>query len=175
MKKDNSKKIIIFLMVIGILTTIGVAFSLQIFVQDYANTRFSVEYDSTWKVKDKKDKLVLEHKTSNGILSIQTKELEMNYIDTKLSDIVSDIIYSIEQQNKGYNLINMSDSPSTKYESYSYLYEKGNNQVLVNIYKKDNILIIAFYEATNDYYDIVLDSVDTILSTLNIISGEKVN
>lgn len=172
--KRNSK-IIIFLMVIGILTTIGVAFSLQIFIQKYENEFFKIEYDTTWKVLDKKEKLVLEHKTSKGILSIQNKKLEINFLDIPLNDIVSDIVYSIEEQNTDYKLINVGDSPSEKYESFSYLYEKGNEQVLVNIYKKDNVLIVVYYQSNSEYYDIVLDSVDTILDSLEIISGEKVN
>lgn len=171
----RNKNVIIFLMIIGVLTTIGVAFSLQIFIQNYSNDQFSVEYDTTWKIVDKEDKLVLEHKVSNSVLSIQTKKLETNYIDIKLSDIISDIIYSIEEQNSDYNLINMIDNPSDKYESYSYLYEKGSEQVLVNIYKDNNLLVIVYYQADSEYYDIVLDSVDTILDSLVITSGEKVN
>jgi hypothetical protein len=69
----------------------------------------------------------------------------------------------------------MFDSPSDKYQSYSYLYENESNQVLVNVYKKDTKVIITYYEASNEYYDIVLDSVDTILDSLIIVSGEKVN
>ena len=69
----------------------------------------------------------------------------------------------------------MDENPSNKYESYSFLYEKGMEQVLVNIYKKDNKLVIAYYKANSEYYDIVLDSVDIILDSLEIISGEKVN
>ena len=172
--KRNSK-IIIFLMIIGILTTIGVAFSLQIFIQKYENEFFKIEYDTTWKVLDKKEKLVLEHKTSKGILNIQNKKLEINFLDIPLKDIVSDIVYSIEKQNTDYKLINVGDSPSEKYESFSYLYENGNEQVLVNIYKKDNVLIVVYYQSNSEYYDIVLDSVDTILDSLEIISGEKVN
>ena len=82
--------------------------------------------------------------------------------------MAKDIIYGIEEQNKDYRLINMFDSPSDKYQSYSYLYENESNQVLVNVYKKDTKVIITYYEASNEYYDIVLDSVDTILNSLEI-------
>jgi hypothetical protein len=175
--KSNKKnrKIIIFLMIIGILTTIGVAFSLEIHIQNYEGKSFIVDYDSTWKVVDNNNKLVLKHKVSDSVLSIQSKRLERNYIDISLKDIISDVIYSIEEQNKDYVLISMRSNTSDKYEAYSYLYENKTDQVLVRIFKKDAMLIIAYYEANSDYYDIVLDSVDAIFDSMEIISGEKVN
>lgn len=171
----RNKNIIIFLVLIGILTTIGVAFSLQTFIYDYNSEYFNLKYDNTWKIVEKKDKLILEHKVSKGILNIQVKELESNYMDIKLKDLIKDVIHSIEQQNSSYNLINISDNPSDKYESYSYLYEKDNEQVLVNIYKSNALLLIVYYQSDSEYYDIVLDSVDTILNSLEINSMEKVN
>lgn len=173
MKKND--KIIIILMILGMVMTIGVTFSLQIFTKNISYNDFIVTYDTTWKVIEKENRLKLEHKKSKAVLSIQCKDLEKNYLDVNLSDIINDIMYEIEEQNKDYKLINMFDSPSDKYQSYSYLYEDESNQVLVNVYKKDTKVIIAYYEATNEYYDIVLDSVDTILDSLIIISGEKVN
>ena len=173
--KNKSNRILAILMIIGIIVTIGVAYSYQIKLKDYDNSDFVVEYDSTWKVLKKDKGLELEHKKSKSILNIQCKKLEVNYMDTKLKDIIMDIKYDIEQQNEGYVLIAMEESPNTKYESYSFLYEKGMEQALVNVYKKDNKLIIAYYEANSEYYDIVLDSVDIILDSLEIISGEKVN
>lgn len=173
MKKHRN--IIIFLMIIGVLTTIGVAFSLEIYTQKYECNAFVVEYDSTWKVLDKKEKLVLEHKISDSVLNIQSKQLEKNFMDISLKDIISDIVFSIEEQNKDYVLINMSSNTSDKYEAYSYLYENKTDQVLVKILKRDATLIIAYYESNSEYYDVVLDSVDTILDSIEIISGEKVN
>ncbi len=171
----RNKIIILILCIILLVITFGVGYSIQVFTKNYENDNFIVEYDTTWKVLNSDNELKLEHKKSNAVLSIQCKVLDYNYIDTKLKDIINDIIYGIEQQNTEYKLINVEDSPSDIYESYSYLYEKDNEQVLVNVYKKDTKLIIVYYEADTKYYDIVLDSVDTILDSLEIISGEKVN
>ena len=77
-------------------------------------------------------------------------------------------MYSIEQQNKDYKLINMSDEAKSDYEVYSYLYEKDMEQVLINVYKKGSKLVIAYYQADSEVYDIVLDSVDTIFASLRI-------
>jgi hypothetical protein len=41
-------------------------------------------------------------------------------------------------------------------------------QVLVNVYKKNDKLVIAYYQADSESYDVVLDSVDTILNSLEI-------
>lgn len=171
----RNKVIMFILCVILIVVTIGIGYSIQVFTRNYVNDNFIVEYDTTWKVLNNENELKLEHKKSKAVLSIQCKVLDNNYIDTKLKDIISDVTYGIEQQNTDYRLINVGDSPSDIYESYSYLYENGNEQVLVNVYKSDSKLIIVYYEADTKYYDIVLDSVDTILDSLEIISGEKVN
>lgn len=173
--KNKSNIILAIIMILGIAVTIGVAYSYQIRTKNYDNADFVVKYDSTWKVLDKNKGLKLEHKKSKSILYIQCKKLETNYMDTDLKDIIMDIKYDIEQQNEEYVLIAMEENSSNKYESYSYLYEKGMEQVLVNVYKKDNKLIIAYYEANSEYYDIVLDSVDIIMDSLEILSGEKVN
>ena len=172
----KEKTILIVTLVVILLVTFGISRSLKIKVVDYKNENFVVNYDSTWKEIEKNNtELKLKHRKSDAILRIQAKELDSNFIDTRLEDIISDIIYSIEEQNSDYKMINIQSSPSSIYDSYSYLYEKGDMQVLINIYKKDNKLIIAFYEASNEYYDIVLDSVDIILDSLKIYAGDEVN
>ena len=138
--------------------------------KEYSNDSYSIKYDTTWKVTDKKE-LSLEHRKSKSTFNIVVKELESNYYDTKLKDIIKDIIYDVESQNEEFKLINIEENISDKYEGFSYLYEKGNEQVLVNIYKKDNKLILAYYSASNEYFDIVLDSVDNMFNSLEIKSG----
>lgn len=172
MKK--STKIMIVIMVLGLIVTFGIVSFSKIKIKEYESVNFNVKYDTTWKVEKIHKELRLKHKKTKAILSIQGKVIENNYIDTKLSDLIDDIIYGIEEQNKDYQLINMMESPSSKYDSYSYLYEKDMEQVLVNIYKKDNKVIIVYYQADSEYYDIVLDSVDSILNSLEIVSGEEV-
>jgi hypothetical protein len=94
--------------------------------------------------------------------------IEDNYSDVELEEFIDEVVYSIEQQNKEYSLINMKKNDDSKYESFSYLYEKGMEQVLVNVYKKNDKLVIAYYQADSESYDVVLDSVDTILNSLEI-------
>ena len=162
-------------MVLSVIVTWGITYSFKNNIKNYDTVNFIVSYDNSWKIDNDDYEFRLVHKKTKSILDIRCKELDSNYIDTSLSDIIVDVVESIEEQNSDYNLINMMSSPSDMYESYSYLYEKDNEQVLVNIYKKDTKLIIAYYQADNEYFDIILDSVDTILDSLEIISGEKVN
>ena len=172
------KKRDVVLLVVGflcLLLVIGISYSSQIKIVEYKNSYFSIKYDTTWSVKTNNNELYLTHKKSNSTFRIQGKKLDDRYMDTKLADIIDDILFSIEMQNEGYQLINKIYNGSDKYENYSYLYEKDMNQVMVSIYKKDNRLIIAYYEAKSDYFDIVLDSVDIMLDSLEIVLGEEVN
>ena len=171
-----NKKIWLILGVVLVILTIGIV----VFVKssngfkEVKTDDFVITYDSTWKkVKDKKG-VTLKHKKTNSKISIQCKELDDNYLGVSLKDILPDIIYGIEEQNKNNNLINTFDSPSTEYESYSYLYEDNMDQALVNIYKKDNKVIIAYFSADSEVFDIVLDSVDEIFNSLEIKTGEEI-
>jgi len=168
-------KYLILVIIISCVLMMGITFAINNTTREYSDDNFKVSYDSTWNVENKNNELKLKHKKTGSILRIQCKSLSSAYIDVKLDDIINDTIYSIEKQNEGYNLINKSSGITDKYQSYSFLYEKDMQQVLVNIYKKDAKLIIAYYEADSEYYDIVLDSVDTILDSLEIYTGEKVN
>lgn len=173
-----NKKVIIGI-IIGLITIILVGLALYFTFRkkdgnkEFKNDYFKVEYDASWKVKESKKYLELEHKRTKAIVKIQYKILDENYIDTNLSSIRDNIVESIINQNEGYELINTSDNINKQYESYSYLYEKDDEQVLVNIYKKDSTLVILYYDALSKYFDIVLDSADTIIESLEIYSGEK--
>ena len=162
--KKRQRIIIIGAIVIALLAAY-VIISSKVRIITVSNANFRVSYDTTWRVKDKKDQLYLVHKKTKSELKIQCKVLEDNYIDTNLSDLIDDIIFGIEEQNEDYVLINREESNSV----YSFLYENNDKQVLVRIIKKDNKVIIAYYEAESKYYDIVLDSVEIILDSLEIV------
>ena len=163
---------LIITVVLLTLVVINVFLKNKITTSEYKNDNYKIVYDSTWEVVENEKYLELKHKKTNSILKIQSKELDDAYIDTRLSLLIDDIMDSIIDQNTGYNLINYSKNDD-RYDSYSYLYEKDDEQVLVNIYKKDRVLIIMYYSAQSDYFDIVLDSVDTMIDTLEIFVGEK--
>ena len=170
--KNNTLNILMPIL-FAIITLLMIVYNVrdnQIKVLEYSNDNISLKYDSTWRVNNE-DYFSIEHKKSDSTFKILVKELDSNYYDTSLKDLIKDVIYDIEKQNEGFNLINIEDNITDKYDGYSYLYENQEEQVLVNVYKKDNKLVIAYYCASNEYYDIVLDSVDTILNSLEIKSG----
>lgn len=163
--KSKRFKIMAILFLIGFSIALGVSYS----VNDGGRKEgiFKVEYDSSWKLVYGNE-FMLKHKKTNSVINIQSKKLEDKFIDTDLKYLIDDIIYSIEEQNKDYKLIKISNDVNTEYQAFSYLYEKNKEQVLVNVYKNHGTLVIAYYEADSEVYDIVLDSVDTILSSLRI-------
>lgn len=163
--KKRERIILIGAAIIIALVAILVIAKSKIKIYTVSNSNFRVSYDSTWRVKDKKEQLYLVHKKTKSVLRIQCKILEDNYINTSLSELIDDIVFSIEEQNKDYVLINREGTN----EEYSYLYENNDKQVLVRIMKKDNKVIVAYYEAESKYYDIVLDSVEIILDNLVIL------
>lgn len=163
--KNKRLKIIIILFFISFIIALGVSYSVD--MKDAKEGIFTVDYDSTWRLVNK-DEFTLKHKKTGSIISIQSKILEERYVDTELKYLIQDIMYSIEEQNQDYKLINVNDKNDSNYELFSYLYEKDMEQVLVNIYKKGNKLVVAYYKADSEVYDIVLDSVDTILASLKI-------
>ena len=162
----------IFLISIIILITItaiiGILLINKVKVLEYENNDYSFSYDTTWNLVLEDKEPVLTHKKSKAVIKVKTKELTNNFIDMDLSDIIIDITYLVEQQNPEYKLISSQEDPSDRYDSFSFLYEYDNEQALVYIYKKDTKLVIVYYTADSSYYDIVLDSVDSILGTLVI-------
>lgn len=169
------KKRDVVLLVVGflcLLLVIGISYSSKVKLIEYKNDLFSIKYDTTWRVKSSKNELSLVHKKSNAVFRVQAKKIDDRYMDTKLADIIDEVLFSIESQNTDYKLINKIYNAEDKYENYSYLYENEMNQVLVSVYKKDNKLVIAYYEAQSEYFDIVLDSVDMMLDSITIVLGE---
>lgn len=170
-----NKKIIVGIGIISILAIGIIVFVLstqKIKMHEYKTEDYKIVYDSTWKIKEE-DSFLLEHKKSGSTLSIQSKELESYLIDTNLKDLLPEIIASIEEQNEGFDLISIEEYDQDTYQEYAYLYEKEQEQALIHIYKKDTKLLVVYYVSTSTYYDIVLDSVDSILESLEIYAGEK--
>lgn len=134
---------------------------------EYKNNLYSIKYDSTWKKSEKSDKeFKLIHKRSKATLDIKVKEIDDSYIDTDLDELIDDIVYGIKKQNNEYKLLSKDKLDNN---SYSYMFENDNNNVLVNIYKKDNNIVFIYYEAEFKYFDIVLDSVDSIIESFKFI------
>ena len=71
--------------------------------------------------------------------------------------------------------VKLSDKHSDDDYSFVCIDHYNGKGEWTNHNKKDNKVIVVYYEADSECYDIVLDSVDSILRTLEIYTGEKVN
>ena len=139
----------------------------------YKNDYYSFVYDTTWKVKDNKDIIVLNHNNKNSKITITRKELDTYLIDVSLEDMISDIIYEVEKQNEDYKLINKQYNE--KYNRYELLYENDTEECLVYILKKDNVLVFMYYNSLLKYFDITLDAFDSLSNDIYIVNGERLD
>ncbi len=171
MKKIKEKwKIILFIIVLILSLLIEILYfnSKKVELKNYQNDYYKIKYDTTWNLKNNK----LEHKKSKSRIKVNYKVLDQSYIDIELKDIINDLLYSIEKQNKDYEKI-MQKKIDNPYEGYQVLYEDNDVQSLVTIYKKDNVLLFITFNADSEYFDILIDNVETILNSVEIYSGER--
>lgn len=171
MKKIKEKwKIILFIIVLILSLLIVILYfnSKKVEIKNYQNDYYKIKYDTTWNLKNDK----LEHKKSKSRIKVSYKVLDQSYIDIELKDIINDLLYSIEKQNKDYEKI-MQKKIDNPYEGYQVLYEDNDVQSLVTIYKKDNVLLFITFNADSEYFDILIDNVETILNSVEIYSGER--
>ncbi len=171
MKKIKEKwKIILFIIVLILSLLIVILYfnSKKVELKNYQNDYYKIKYDTTWNLKNDK----LEHKKSKSRIKVNYKVLDQSYIDIELKDIINDLLYSIEKQNKDYKKI-MQKKIDNPYEGYQVLYEDNDVQSLVTIYKKDNVLLFITFNADSEYFDILIDNVETILNSVEIYSGER--
>ncbi len=127
-------------------------------------------YDSTWKIdKKENDSIILKHNSGSKV-TIQISTLTDEYRYATMDELIDELLYNLEQQNPDYKLLSKKQDKITKYEfdGYKLLYENNKEQVMINVYKKSDQLVIIRYEAENDYFDILLDSVHSIIYNLNI-------
>ena len=131
---------------------------------------YSLKYDSTWKIAEKEDlEISLIHKKSKSKLDIKIIELdEMQY--KSLDELFSSFLYNLQEQNKDYKLIYREKSKFTKnnVEGYKTLFESDEGQTSIYFYKQGNKLVTFIYEATFDYFDILLDNVNTIIYNFSL-------
>ena len=160
------RKVSVIVLIISLLLLISIVIMSNNMknIKDYSNDLYSLKYDSTWKIKSKNNyDLELEHKKTKSSLTFKYKKIDDSYIDTKLDVIITDIMKSIELQNKEFLAIG-----EVKNENgyFSYLYENDNEQVLITVIKKDANLFIVYYNALFENFDIVLDSVEEIIDSM---------
>ncbi len=139
-------------------------------IKTYANDYYRFKYDDTWKITNKKELEIDLDNSNKGNLHIEVIKLKDEEKYNDIDQMIDNLVYQINAQNKDYNLITQSADKITKKEiaGYKLLYENNSNQVLITIYKEDNKLVIFNYESKDKYFDILLDSVQNIIYNFEI-------
>lgn len=135
---------------------------------------YSLDYDNTWKITKKQDDIIILKHNSGGKVSIQINKLTDEYKYSTIDELIDELLYNIKKQNNNYKLLSKKQDKITKYkfDGYKILYEDNKKQVMLYTYKKSDKLITIIYEAKNNYFDILLDSVQNIVYNLNVKDKE---
>ena len=173
---ENNKltiKTIITVLVAGIMLFILFQILTNNTLKEHSTDIYEIKYDRSWRlIKKEEKKLKLKH-SSKSEINIEVLTLE-EYKYKETTDIIDDAIYSIGLENNNYKLLQKTKSPITKnnYDGYKILYENDESQVLLIVAKKTDKVLLFTYEAKNNYFDILLDSVESIIYNFNIKDEE---
>ena len=180
-KKDRQKELdkkksllmtifFIFLIAIAILIVWIIIFKNTSRTNTYENTYLKVKYDSSWTLsRNVTDSISLIHKT-NSYVDIKINKLQSNSLNSDISSIADEVKYDIKKQNSNYKLLKEDTKVISKnrYDAYRILYENGDSQSLVIALRKDDYLFLVNYTAKDEYFDILLDSFEAILTNLEL-------
>lgn len=170
--KSRNKFISMIVVIIVILIVIfSKAFGSDIKQKNVITDIYSIKYDSTWKVDSYNDnELKLTHKDSKSKISFVIKDLTTNMYGKTVSQIANNVKENLLESYSNYNCI----YEGTDYwndnigESYKYLLESGQEQAQIVVGIHGYKIVIMCYSAENKYFDILLDSANTIAENFNI-------
>ena len=153
---------------------INMLFKNGFIVKDVNKKNYSFQYNKSWNVVKLGDNDVILKHNNDGKIIIQLSDIINKYDYLTIDEIIDETLYSIEKQNLNYKLLYKDNVTLTKdkYRGYKLLFENKNNQLMVVLFKKGNKLIMVSYEANNNYFDILLDSVNSIIYSLDIKNEE---
>lgn len=168
------------LILLGILTLSVIIITIVVIsnsdgITSYEGEAFSVSYDSTWKVKSKKDNILeLVHRKSKSSLVIEETLLQDAYQYSVIDDLIDELSYSISDQNKNYKLLSKDKAIVGKdnRDGYKLLFEDDENQIMVVITKAGANLRLFTYSAKYEYFDMVLDSATNIIESYESTEGK---
>ena len=180
MKKLIEKKIIIIfiVMIIIFFTAILLLIILnknKTKIYEINKNNFSLKYDNTWKIeKEDENEINFIHKKSGSKFNVKINEIEEKYQYKTLDEISDSLLYNLREQNPNYKLIQDEKTQVTKnnFEAYKLLFETDNSQAEICYYKQGNSIVMFTYEAKFEYFDILLDSVNSIINDF-VLNEEK--
>lgn len=142
-------------------------------IKEYKNDKYAFRYDTSWKIKEKKPESIKLVHNKDSEINIQIVSLEEEYKYSTSDDILDELLFNLEKQNSTYKLLSKEKDLVTKnkYDGYKLLYENDESQVLVIMGKKADKVLLVTYETTNEYFDILLDSVQNIIYDFQILDN----
>lgn len=168
MKKIINKKNITYIIIITTILLLILLVNKSPSIKSYSNDLLSFNYDSNWKLNKKDSNTYLSHNDSK--ISIKTKTLTDESRYEKASSFTEELLNSIQEQNTTYKLIYKENVKLTEknYDGLKALYEDGENQAAIYVIKSFDKFIVISYYSPNKYFDILLDSVESIIYSLEI-------
>lgn len=174
----RNKKIVLIMLITLIIICVEILiyfiygyFSNKNKIHEISNNNYSFQYDKTWKIdKSSEMETSLIHKKSKSKLKIKINELEDELQYKTIDEIFDSLLYNIQKQNNNYKLIYKEQTKITNQDidGYKMLFETDENQAAIYIYKQGNRLVTFTYEATYEYFDILLDSINSIIYSFNL-------
>lgn len=171
-KFSISKKTIVVLLFI--ITIVIVSYSFVYFIKSnsllkYKNNKISFSYDSSWAVSKLDESIYLTKKNGSSItISIVDKSDEL--INMSIDDINDNIISKMMNENENYK--KLADKKlkltSVYYDGYKTLFENNTSEALVFVISTSDYVVIVNYTAKNKYFDMSIDSVESIVGSMVI-------
>lgn len=174
----KNKKIVLTILIALIIVIMGILiyficgyFNNKNEIHEISNNNYSFQYDSTWKIDENNEmETSLIHKKSKSKMKIKISELEDELQYKTIDEIFDSLLYNIQKQNSNYKLIYKEQAKITNQaiDGYKILFETDENQASIYLYKQGNRLVTFTYETTYEYFDILLDSVNSIIYSFNL-------
>lgn len=164
------------LIVLGIIIVLGLVLGYYVIlnkplkIKELNNEYYTLKYDTSWKVKEKnKDQIILKHANGSKITIDITKLTSQNTY-SEIKEIIDEVLYTVEEQNSDYQMISQKEEKIglENVDGYKVLFENDQEQAMLITYKKGDKLVSFIFEANSNYFDILLDSVLTIVDNFKI-------
>lgn len=139
-------------------------------IKEYENNNYYLKYDNSWKIKKKESKSITLKHSNNGLVKIDIIDLSDNARYLTIDEVVDEVIFNIEKRNKEYKLLSKrkEDISKNKISGYRMVYENKDRNVLNSFYKTSDKLVMFTFESKIAYFDILLDSVSSIINSFQI-------
>lgn len=172
---DKRKRLLVMItstFIIAIIVLIGwiVIFKNTDRINTFEDNNMKFEYDSSWNIsRNSNETISLMHKT-NSFVDLKVSKITSNNYNSSISSISDEVKYDIEKQDSKYKLLKEEEKKIGKkgYDSYKMLYENEDSQTLLIVLRNQERLYIVNYTAKNEYFDILLDSFQTIIGSLEL-------